>query len=202
MLGWHRHDMPTFLNRIAQNSQMRQLQAPLDTDTYSTSAFVPTIQGYNDLRKLAKQIFLFIIFLIQLNWPTTKVVRVLSIVFIQNDSFLLGGGSLTKRFLVTLLILCGPVNLDLLQRLWCHAPLNLKYAKVLYSRRLLETSATVHNPVQSPAFTETCFCLHMLILALSPLTILPHIRTIMFCASSSFKCICDPLWEKVPFGRI
>ena len=34
------------------------------------------------------------------------------------------------------------------------------YAKVLYSRRLLETSVTgpVHSPVHSPAFTETRKC--------------------------------------------
>ena len=38
-------------------------------------------------------------------------------------------------------------------RLSCDATLNLEYAKVLYSRRLLETSIT--GPVQSPAFTET-----------------------------------------------
>ena len=40
-------------------------------------------------------------------------------------------------------------------RLWCHAPLNLECTKVLYSRRLPETSVTgpvhsqVHSPVQS-----------------------------------------------------
>ena len=37
-------------------------------------------------------------------------------------------------------------------KLWCHATLNLEYAKVLYSRGLLETSVTglVHSPVHSP----------------------------------------------------
>ena len=49
---------------MAQNSQTQQLQAVLDTYTYSTSAFVPTktlkvrkIHSYNDLRKLVKPHF-------------------------------------------------------------------------------------------------------------------------------------------------
>ena len=48
-----------FQNRMAQNSQTRQLQTLLDTYTYSTSDSVPAqtlkvrkIHSYNDLRKL------------------------------------------------------------------------------------------------------------------------------------------------------
>ena len=65
------HDTPNFSNRTAQNSQTLQLQAILDTYTYSTSALVPTKtltvrkkHSYSHLRKLAKLnfwIFLFII---------------------------------------------------------------------------------------------------------------------------------------------
>ena len=42
MYGWCRHAMPTFPYKTVQNSQTRQLQALLDTYTYSTSASVPT----------------------------------------------------------------------------------------------------------------------------------------------------------------
>ena len=54
-----RQDTPIFQNRMAQNSQTRQLQTLLDTYTYSTSDSVPAktlkvrkIHSYNDLRNL------------------------------------------------------------------------------------------------------------------------------------------------------
>ena len=64
MQEWHRHDTPTFPYKTAQNSRTRQLQALLDTYTYSTSAFVSNktlkvrkIHSYNDLQKLVKPHF-------------------------------------------------------------------------------------------------------------------------------------------------
>ena len=81
-------------------TQMQQLQAIIDTYTYSTSGFVPTkthkvhkIHNYNDLQKLPNRTFGFfvhhhlILILLQLNWPTAKVAQVLSMVFTQNGSF-------------------------------------------------------------------------------------------------------------------
>ena len=80
---------------MAQNSQTRQLQALLDTYTYSTSDSVPAktlkvrkIHSYNDLLNLPPpppflDIFVhhLLLLLIQLNWPTAKVAQVLSLVF-------------------------------------------------------------------------------------------------------------------------
>ena len=76
-------------------AQTRQLQALLDTYTYSTSDSLPAktlkvrkIHSYNDLRNLPHPpfwIFLFILLLLlQLNWPTAKVAQVLSLVFTWN----------------------------------------------------------------------------------------------------------------------
>ena len=83
---------------MAHNSQTWQLQAILDTYTYSRSAFVPgkthtlhKIHSYNDLWKLAKLHFWIYIFgsllPLQLKWPTAQVAQVFMTVFTQNGSF-------------------------------------------------------------------------------------------------------------------
>ena len=105
--------MPTFPNKIVQNSQTRQLQAILDTHSYSTSAFVPTktitvckIHSYNHLWKLATPNFwIFCSFSssCSVKLAYCKSGKVLTMVFKQNGSFLLLAWSLTKRIFVTLL---------------------------------------------------------------------------------------------------
>ena len=92
MYGWRRQDTPIFQNRMAQNSQTRQLQTLLDTYTYSTNDSVPAktlkvgkIHSYNDLWNLPHTPFLFFLFIIfflllQLNCPTAKAAQVESTV--------------------------------------------------------------------------------------------------------------------------
>ena len=75
--------------KMAQNYQMWQLQALLDTLTYSLSSSVPSkyvkytatmIYGNWPNSTSVHHHYLLLPLLIQLNWPTTKLAQVLSLV--------------------------------------------------------------------------------------------------------------------------